>query len=759
MKLNKVISCIIALTMIISMFSCVNVSAASLDGLTLTYTFAEGTAKGVADGTVTISGITEELQADITNVNIYWGKNSTDKLDSYYDLKYYTVDGRASGNGSTSKNTKLEYTENALTYVLSGNMAIPNGASHLIAEVTGTTAGTVKLSVEIPAEKRFNHTNENLKYAMVWSSDIHLEKSSAIAGSVTRKAIQGIKAISEQYGDKFEGMIINGDIANSAKKYEYDMAEQFFRDYGFDFPVYYSNGNHDTIMFSNGVNQYDECEKAMQYRFDKLEEDFGITFDPADFWSYETTIDGHHYIFFASPYKDIGVSLTDARKAWLEEKISMYEKSGEPTFIFTHYPYAGKLSRDTAGFTFDDILERHPSVTVITSHVHMELNSDFITTNISTTGGNNFLDTSSLSYTNNLNSVKRYSPESRFIEVYDDAIILKAIDFSNNTWIPRGEHVLTVNGSSNPFEGTFTVSSNAAEGVMDAGTVLTAKLNGFDIPEGYKVSWYNMAGTELAEGNTYTVTTANASVGAKIVKTEDNSYARAVARYIAPVEDDGSGDGDDTETILPSDDVEFTNETTIKYYDDVVFLSGEVDASYAGKEATMVLIPKATYPDLSTAKYIGYCTIADTGAYTFKFKANNVSDGDMFLIKVDNAAVAASEVVQKGSAEELVEVTEVLVDDTGKVSFQLKNRYADATNAKIIIATYDMNDNLIKVNPVSYEIAFGENGEIVEYLSEVGAADLTGTAYAKIFLWSSLTDIKPLSSDNTVYTGSVEIIE
>ena len=745
-KSNKIVSIVIAFTMLISMFSMITVSAASLDGLKLTYTFADGSAKGVADGTVTISGITSDLQSAITNVNIYWGKSSTEALDGYYNLKYYTVLGYYKEDGKTvdetaanSKNTKLAYADEALTYVLSGNMAIPNGATHLIAEVV--TADTTKsLSVEIPEEKLFNHTSENLKYAMIWGSDIHLKKDSALSGSRARKAVQGAVAVSDLYGDKFKGMIINGDIADTAKDYEYSMAEQFYRDYGVDFPIYYSNGNHDTIMFSNGVNKYDECEKAMQYRFDKLEKDFGITFDSADFWSYETTIGGHHYIFFASPLRDLGVNLTDARKAWLEEKISMYEKSGEPTFIFTHYPYTGKLSRYSAGFTFDDILERHPSVTVITSHVHMELNSDFITTNISTTGGNNFLDTSSLSYTNNLNSATRYVPEGRVVEVYDDAIILKAMDFSNNQWIPRGEHILNVNGTKNPFVGDFSIASSAAEGTIEAGTLLTAKLNGSDIPEGYTVTWYDMLGTELGTGSTYTVTTANASIGAKIVKADDNSYARAVARYIAPVEDDGEGDEEGGDT--PS--VEITGDATVKYYGEVVNISGSVGTDFAEQEATIVLAPRATYSDLSTAKYVGNCTIDAEGNYSFKFKAGDVSQSDVFMIKVGTSTVSINQVVARTN-EEIVEVTPTL-DAENKLSLSIKNMLADTRTATLIFATYDENDKLIEAKPVEYSLAFNENFDLQTY---AGDTTLTGE-YARVYMWTNLSDLVPLSDSDKV---------
>ena len=741
--------------MIISMFSCVCVSAASLDEITLTYTFTNDV-KGVADGTVTISGITEELQDAITNVNIYWGKSSTEALDGYYNLKYYTVLGYYKEDGTTkdeiaanAKTTKLAYTDNSLVYVISGNVAIPSDATHIIADVI-TAESTKQLSIEIPAEKRLNLTADKLEYAMIWASDIHFKKESALSGKPARTGIQGAVTVSDLYGDKFEGMIINGDIADSAKNYEYAMGEQFYREYGVDFPVYYANGNHDTLSYSNGVNTYDECAKAMEYRFERLEEDFGLTFEHDDPWSYETTIGGHHYIFFSSPYYNLGVSLTNARKAWLEEKICYYEKSGEPTFIFTHYPYAGKLSRDTAGFTFDDILERHPSVTVITSHVHMELNSDFITTNISTNGGNNFIDTASMSYTNNLNGSTQYNAEGRLIEVYDDVIILKARDYTNNMWIPRGEHILNVNGTENPFEGSFTVSSNAEKGVMTSGTVLTAKLNGNAIPEGYTVTWYDMAGTEIGTGATYTVATADASVSAKIVKADDASYAYAVARYIAPVEDDNDDEGDDgsgtdTPVINP------TGTTTVKYFGEVINISGNAGDDYAGEKATIVLVPGSSYNNIATAKYVGDCTIASDGTYNFKFKAENISANDVLLVKIGSSTVSVNRVVARTN-EELVEVTPSL-SETNTLSLSMKNILADMTKAKVIIATYDINDVLISATPVDCDIAFNENFDLQTYTNDTV---LTGT-YVRVYMWTNLSDLVPMSNSDIEYIPTLSL--
>ncbi len=734
MKMNKIISCIIALTMIISMFSCITVSATSLDGLELTYTFENDT-KGTADGTITITGVTSELQSAITNINIYWGKNSAEILDDYYNLKYYTVAGPTTGKSETGKDTKLKYIGETFTCVLSGSLAIPNDATHLIADVV-TADATRKLSVEIPGEKRLNLTSGDLKYSMIWGSDIHFRKQSALPTSVTRKAVQGAVAVSDIYGNKFKGMIINGDIADTAKNYEYAMAEQFFEEYNVDFPVYYANGNHDTLTYSNGTSTYQECEKAMAYRFEKLEKDFGLTFEHDDPWSYETTIGGHHYIFFATPYYNRGVQLTDARKAWLEEKISMYEKSGQPTFLFTHMPYAGKLSVDTTGsepFNIDDILERHPSVTVITSHVHMDLNSDYLTTLIDDPeSGNNFIDTASMKDTINPSGSGRTVAEGRVVEVYDDVILIKSRDFSENKWIPRGENILKVASDEEAFEGEFTISSSDEEGVINEGTVLTAKLNGEDVPEGYTVKWYDLSGTELAEGNTYTVVTANKSVKAKIVKTEDNSYANTVARYIVSAQDD---EDEDNSTIVAGN-------TIVKYYGKVVNISGNAGETHAGEKATIVLAPNTSFNDFENTKYIGECTIASDGTYNFKFKADDVSANDVFLVKVGSNTVSANRVVAR-TTEELVEVTPTM-DDENILSLSIKNILADTTKAKLIIATYDINDKLIAATPVDYDMAFNENLDLQTY---TGTDAISGT-YVRVYLWSNLLDMIPLSNSD-----------
>jgi len=323
------------------------------------------------------------------------------------------------------------------------------------------------------------------------------------------------------------------------------------------------------------------------------------------------------------------------------------------------------------------------------------------------------------------------------VRVYDDKILVRAMYTIDGMWVPRAEYVIPVAGAENQFVGDFAIDSNAVEGTMEVGTVLIATLNGGKIPEGYTVTWYDMTGAELGKGDIYTVVTANASVSAKIVKTADNSYAYDVARYIAPTEDDGDGDGEEG-SDGPS--VELTGTTTVKYYGEVVNISGSAGVDFAGQEVTIVLAPRATYTDLSTAKYVGNCTVDEEGNYSFKFKAENVSPSDVFLIKVGESTVSANAVVARTN-EELVEVTPTL-DAENKLSLSIKNMLADTTTSTLIIAIYDANGTLIKAKPVDYSLAFNENFEEQTYLGE---AALEGS-YVRVYMWTNLLDLVPMSN-------------
>jgi len=643
---------------------------------------------------------------------------------------------------------KLEYTEaGELICEYIGNRYLPEGATHLIAEVV-TADETKILSVAIPQNKYPDFGASDMKYSMWWISDVHTDAASILPDSYLNKSLPYIKQVADADGDKFKGMIVNGDMTDFGKKFEFSTLENAFVEHGIDFPIYYNAGNHDIAdspKYGDYSLRYNDARDAIDYRFERLQEDFGLTFDRSDMWSYETYIGGEHHIILAIPYVTTSTTnqLSAAQEKWLEEKICYDEKSGVPTYIYIHNPYSGTVSRSGDLFTsanFGELLKRHPSAVVVTSHIHLELNTDMNTVVMgdATDYGVPFIDTSSLkdTYVNGASGA-RGSAYGRYVRVYDDKILVRAMYTIDGMWVPRAEYVIPVAGAENQFVGDFAIDSNAVEGTMEVGTVLIATLNGGKIPEGYTVTWYDMTGAELGKGDIYTVVTANASVSAKIVKTADNSYAYDVARYIAPTEDDGDGDGEEG-SDGPS--VELTGTTTVKYYGEVVNISGSAGVDFAGQEVTIVLAPRATYTDLSTAKYVGNCTVDEEGNYSFKFKAENVSPSDVFLIKVGESTVSANAVVARTN-EELVEVTPTL-DAENKLSLSIKNMLADTTTSTLIIAIYDANGTLIKAKPVDYSLAFNENFEEQTYLGE---AALEGS-YVRVYMWTNLLDLVPMSN-------------
>ena len=120
-----------------------------------------------------------------------------------------------------------------------------------------------------------------------------------------------------------------------------------------------------------------------------------------------------------------------------------------------------------------------------------------------------------------------------------------------------------------------------------------------------------MSGNILGTDATYSVTAAGASVSAKITRVSDGAYAYAVARHGSWVReyDPGLDEEEDEEAPRPGDSLVIDGDTTVQYYGDIVYISGRADASLAGEEATMALISRADYPDMSKAKYFGYCKV------------------------------------------------------------------------------------------------------------------------------------------------------
>ena len=180
--------------------------------------------------------------------------------------------------------------------------------------------------------------------------------------------------------------------------------------------------------------------------------------------------------------------------------------------------------------------------------------------------------------------------------------------------------------------------------------------------------------------------------------------------------------------------------TVSKYHENIINVSGNVGTENAGKNATIVLIPKASYTTLLTAKHITNATVADDGSYNAKFKAV-IGEDDVLIVKINGTESVYSLTAPKDAGEELVEL-DISLDENNKVNVNLKNKYIDATTAKLIMAAYT-DSRLENARVIDFELAFGENGEIQSYISE---SAVEGTE-VKVFLWNNFVDMKPLSKE------------
>lgn len=179
--------------------------------------------------------------------------------------------------------------------------------------------------------------------------------------------------------------------------------------------------------------------------------------------------------------------------------------------------------------------------------------------------------------------------------------------------------------------------------------------------------------------------------------------------------------------------------TVAKFNNNIVNVSGKVDASLAGKNVTVVLAPKATYNTLLTAKHVTNATVSEDGSYTAKFKAV-ISEDDVLIVKAGGSDTVYSLAAPREKSDKLVEL-DVDIDENKKANVSLVNKFIDATEAKLIIAEFaDGRFNTAEV--VDYELAFGPDGEIQKYVSEKAVEGRE----VRVYLWKSFNDLVPLSN-------------
>lgn len=461
------------------------------------FQFEDSTA-GNADGTFTLSIGEENSFDDIKKLTLSWADASGNVLSDYTIIRAFT-EGEFRG-----------------TYQINKNMLIPESAKKIAVDIKdNTTTNTVYF--DIPAEKLPVKLGEPL-YTAAFISDIH------IGGWGSEKAPNArLAAARNEINNRADFVVINGDLTQWYGAYSGEEFNAFnyngssytdngetdisildkklgtsqwtvLREYfeSFTVPVYPVTGNHD-IRDSDKWNKYyyqpHYWNNLLREWLDHSNNDssFHKYQNPVSYHAdnnyYDAEIFGNHFIFLEMPkIQSPQYTFGEEQLAWLDKKLYEKEATGKPIFIFTHVPTESPVNasywddqiKDDADFR--KILAKHPTATVVSGHTHYSLDIDAYsswdgaqneysvihdggTTTINVPNGTSYNDTTEITGSHGV-----------FVEVYNDRILLKGMDFVSGKWISKGYTLLTLKPAPD-----FDV--NALKTVSDDGSTVLSVLN------------------------------------------------------------------------------------------------------------------------------------------------------------------------------------------------------------------------------------------------------------------------------------------
>lgn len=388
--------------------------------LSVCYDYRAQTA-GLATGSIHVT-----LPADTTadRVTCYWIDADGNHLENFGRFAIGTVDA--------DKTSTIEIVNN--TY-------IPQGAAGIAAyAVNDSGVSATAASCSLPYNAVPLSVGEKLSTFTVLS-DTHITTSLSDINSLHWKtALENIAA-----NDPQSAAIFNvGDIVDRGKVVEYANYNTIYNEVKAtvsNLPTVYSVfGGHEWFDFSSSGG--DTSHEAAMERF------YQYTNSSTPYYAMD--IQDCHYILFgpdSMPIDQTTVTISDAALSWLRNTLAGYT-DGKPIFMFLHQGLPGTVSG--AGGVANPaalkaVLKDYPQVILFTAHSHVSLDT---LSNMYVADSNmcNVFNTAAVSYqmdeqlTATMTTV--HGSEGYFIEVYEDAILVRGRDFLTGEFKPSAQFVV-----------------------------------------------------------------------------------------------------------------------------------------------------------------------------------------------------------------------------------------------------------------------------------------------------------------------------
>lgn len=367
--------------------------------------------------------------------SIYWADANNQKIEIY------------------SKICDLDLTtSNIDTKKMNECYLIPKGVDRLIA----VRDDKVETYFSIPANKQISTEK---KYSFGLLSDIHIDGTGV---DKTESVMDFTRAMDHfQNTEKVDMVIVSGDVTKSGLTV--DMVK--FRELAdsYQIPVHCSRGNHDT---------YNECTVE---NFTKYIDSNGIY--------YEMNYKGDIYLFLGLAIEDIANPFPDYGLDWLEQKLEEYknqrvfliqhvfvEPTGNPGSLYMFNE--GLLNTEgTNAKRFRELVKKYRNPIHFSGHSHFDfslerLNSraniakrtDNLCHRVHTPSGTvpRQVDIDKEPISDNVYANLTGS-QGYVVDVYDDFIVLRGIDFPTNSYVMNAQYYL----DTTPIE--YEVKEEVAE--------------------------------------------------------------------------------------------------------------------------------------------------------------------------------------------------------------------------------------------------------------------------------------------------------
>lgn len=381
----------------------------SLDSLRLSYSFSNE-ASGYAYGSIALSS--DDTTNDGT-YNICWG-NASGKLSDYKDIASFTL------SGNTVK-----------TYEFISTNIIPKEATRIVAMKNGV----IKATYNITSNKL---NTDNKLYSIGLLSDIHVDVTDDESNSVSDFQ----NALSRFKTENVTAICCSGDTVVDGTQAE---VEKFIEvKNSTTIPMYIARGNHDCRNYS--VANWNLVEPNGVY--------------------FEKEIGGDIYLFMGMKAESYNLDLFSTDQLnWLKERLEYYKN--RRVFLFEHvfieptgninglYPYNSMGNVEgQPGKIFRNLMAKYRNVILFTGHSHLEFILQRLGDNANCSERTDSLchrvhipscakprandvsteDVKENTYTN------YGSSEGYVMDVYQDYIILKGINFVDNKYLPFAQY-------------------------------------------------------------------------------------------------------------------------------------------------------------------------------------------------------------------------------------------------------------------------------------------------------------------------------